>query len=157
MTQDVTGKKMVCGFLFAGERVLLVQKNTPEWQRGLLNGVGGKIEAEETPLEAMHREFCEEAGPPPDTVQWIHFATEVEPFGAYVYFFKAHVSRISFVLKSSNDVGEVMLMVHLDDLAHMAMARVGNLSWLIPLACDWREMDPVVVTTRGDIRERASW
>ena len=43
MTDDVTGKKMVAGFLFSGPRVLLVKKLKPTWQYGLLNGVGGVI------------------------------------------------------------------------------------------------------------------
>lgn len=43
-------------------QVALVTKNKPDWQRGLLNCVGGKIETErgETPLQAMVREFEEE-------------------------------------------------------------------------------------------------
>ncbi len=54
----------VAGFLFSEDKkhVLLIQKNKPEWQKGLYNAVGGKIEPEETPLDAMHREFYEETG-----------------------------------------------------------------------------------------------
>jgi 8-oxo-dGTP pyrophosphatase MutT (NUDIX family) len=42
--------------------VLLVRKNRPEWQKGRLNLVGGKIEPGETPEEAAVRELYEEAG-----------------------------------------------------------------------------------------------
>jgi len=54
--------RYVVGFLFSEDqsRVLLVWKNRPAWQNGKLNGVGGKIEAGETPLQAMEREFKEE-------------------------------------------------------------------------------------------------
>jgi 8-oxo-dGTP pyrophosphatase MutT (NUDIX family) len=54
--------RYVVGFLFSEDesRVLLVWKNRPAWQDGKLNGVGGKIEAGETPLQAMEREFKEE-------------------------------------------------------------------------------------------------
>lgn len=54
--------RFVLGFLFSedGSRVLLVWKNRPAWQNGKLNGVGGKIEPGETPLQAMKREFLEE-------------------------------------------------------------------------------------------------
>jgi len=57
-------KEYVLGFLFnrAGDQVVLIEKQTPEWQRGQLNGVGGKIEVGETPRQAMEREFAEEAG-----------------------------------------------------------------------------------------------
>jgi 8-oxo-dGTP pyrophosphatase MutT (NUDIX family) len=55
--------RYVVGFIFneAFDRILLVFKNRPAWQSGLLNGVGGKIEArDKTPLAAMEREFAEE-------------------------------------------------------------------------------------------------
>jgi 8-oxo-dGTP diphosphatase len=56
-------KRYVAGFLFSKDRktVLLIKKNRPEWQAGRYNAVGGKIEENETPLEAMNREFLEEA------------------------------------------------------------------------------------------------
>lgn len=43
-------------------RVVVIRKLRPDWQAGLLNCVGGKIEPGETPLAAMNREFMEEAG-----------------------------------------------------------------------------------------------
>jgi 8-oxo-dGTP diphosphatase len=54
----------VVGFLFDDARrvVVLLEKQKPLWQKGKLNGVGGKIEAGETPYQAMHREFEEETG-----------------------------------------------------------------------------------------------
>ena len=54
----------VVGFVFneTMNSVLLIRKNHPEWQSGLLNGIGGKIEEGETPVQAMSREFVEEAG-----------------------------------------------------------------------------------------------
>lgn len=43
------------------EKVVLLRKqNKPAWMHNMLNGVGGKIEPGETPLEAMAREFREE-------------------------------------------------------------------------------------------------
>jgi 8-oxo-dGTP diphosphatase len=52
------------GFLFTSDedQVLLIRKRLPSWQAGRLNGIGGKIEAGETPLDALAREFKEEAG-----------------------------------------------------------------------------------------------
>jgi len=55
--------KYVLGFAFDDlGRVALVQKERPAWQSGKLNGLGGHIEPRETALDAMVREFHEEAG-----------------------------------------------------------------------------------------------
>lgn len=43
-------------------RVVLIRKNRPAWMKGRLNGVGGSIEDNESPAEAMAREFKEETG-----------------------------------------------------------------------------------------------
>lgn len=43
-------------------KVLLVEKQKPEWQKGLFNLVGGKIEAGEGPIDAAIRELHEESG-----------------------------------------------------------------------------------------------
>lgn len=52
------------GFLFdnSGNNVALILKDRPEWQAGKMNGVGGKLEGEETSLETQIREFQEETG-----------------------------------------------------------------------------------------------
>jgi hypothetical protein len=54
--------RYVVGFVFSKDlsRVLLVLKNRPAWQDGKFNGIGGKIEGDETAFEAMNREFVEE-------------------------------------------------------------------------------------------------
>ncbi|MCG8687380.1 MAG: NUDIX hydrolase [Desulfobacterales bacterium] len=55
--------KFVVGFAYTNDgRVLLMEKRRPKWQRGFLNGIGGKMEADETPRAAMTRESMEEAG-----------------------------------------------------------------------------------------------
>lgn len=56
----------VAGFLFSPDfsRVALIEKQKPNWQKGKLNAIGGKIErdGDEFPQEAMRREFSEETG-----------------------------------------------------------------------------------------------
>ncbi len=62
--------KYVLGFLFDDdkERVLLILKDHPDWQKGRFNGIGGIIEKGEEPGDAMHREAIEEASV--DDVEW---------------------------------------------------------------------------------------
>lgn len=58
-------KKYVAGLMFSKDssQIALVVKNKPDWQKGLLNGIGGKIEDSDTnSLCAMMREFKEETG-----------------------------------------------------------------------------------------------
>ena len=42
-------------------KILLLNRNKPPWM-GLYNGIGGKIQPNETPLECMIREANEETG-----------------------------------------------------------------------------------------------
>lgn len=57
-------KEYVVTFLFNPtlDKVWLVEKQKPEWQKGCLNGIGGKIEKDEAPHSAAHRELKEESG-----------------------------------------------------------------------------------------------
>ncbi|WP_152633286.1 NUDIX domain-containing protein [Aliarcobacter butzleri] len=55
--------KYVVGLVFdETERVMLIEKKRPDWQKGLLNGVGGEIRINESPIDAMIRECKEESG-----------------------------------------------------------------------------------------------
>lgn len=56
--------KYVLGFMFNEDltKVVLIEKTKPDWQKGLLNGVGGKIEPFEQGIDAIIREVEEECG-----------------------------------------------------------------------------------------------
>lgn len=155
MTDDVTGKRMVAGFLFRENSVLLVQKEKPSWQRGLLNGIGGEVASGELPLAAMDREFREETSYQ-HKLDWRHFVTEYEPFGAVVYFYTARADppAISYRWPLLNDSRELLHWIHVSSRLNHC---VGNLKWMIPLALDWRGHAPVEFVFTGDIREKASW
>ena len=49
-------------FLFTTDlkKVLLIEKKRPEWQKGFLNGIGGKVEGDENFVECIERETFEE-------------------------------------------------------------------------------------------------
>lgn len=160
MTNDVANKVMVVGLLFfdEGRRVLLVKKTHPDWQAGKWNGVGGVVEPGETALGAMTREFEEETGLYRSRSLWKLFLTETEPFGSVVHFYQSHLP-VGCALpgtNSYNDAGEELSWLDTD----RALARpdlIGNLKWIIPLALDWRNLGPVVVTANEDIRKKATW
>ncbi len=48
-------------FCLSGDRVLMLRRRSEPWA-GLWNGLGGKIEPGENPLESVRREVLEEAG-----------------------------------------------------------------------------------------------
>ena len=53
----------VLGFCFSSDsRVVLIRKKKGDWQEGMLNGIGGRVEPGEEIVEAMAREFREETG-----------------------------------------------------------------------------------------------
>lgn len=126
--------KYVLGFLFdlKDDTVLLVRKNRPTWQEGLLNGIGGKIENGEEPLEAMIREFKEEVGYEQD--DWNHFLTckfsgEEK---SKMYCFK--IFKFGFDNpKAINDVGENILKIPMSSI-YTRTDKMQNLQWMIPLA-----------------------
>ena len=125
-------KEYVCGFLFSEDRrrVVLIRKNRPEWQAGRYNGIGGKIElneneCEESPLQAMRREFDEEAGLRVE--DWKQFARLGDSRGWVIYFFYAfgdveHVSCMT-------DEPLFIFPVH-----SLPPEVLPNLRWLIPMA-----------------------
>ncbi len=65
----------VLGFAIADDLVLLIEKQRPKWQKGKLNGVGGKVEDGESSADAMRREFLEETGVLTFLSTWRPFAS----------------------------------------------------------------------------------
>lgn len=53
---------LICIYDAYTKDIIMVEKKKPEWQKGLYNLVGGKIEDGETPREAAYRETEEETG-----------------------------------------------------------------------------------------------
>lgn len=120
----------VCGFYFDHTltRVVLLWKEKPSWQKGKLNGVGGKIELDETPVDAMRREFKEETGI--NHKQWYDLVA-ITGDGWRVYFFYAVGKENEFEYARTVELEEVAKIDidRLDDYAY-----ISNLRWLIPMA-----------------------
>lgn len=123
------GAQYVVGFMFSPDLrfVLLVLKNRPDWQRGKLNGVGGKIEEGELPGEAMRREFAEEAGIDSDI--WLRYATLSDDRGWLIHFFYAKGD----INKAKTLTDESLMMFPIWKLS-VDSKLIPNLTWLIPMA-----------------------
>ena len=67
---------------------LLISKKRPTWQAGMLNGIGGKIEPGENPLQAMIRECKEECNL--DIEDWVVLKTVSFGKDETLTYFKAY-------------------------------------------------------------------
>jgi 8-oxo-dGTP diphosphatase len=93
-------KLYVVGFAFEGNKVALIRKTHPEWQAGLLNGIGGHIEKNESPMKAMIREFEEETGLKVE--DWEQFCC-MEFNDAIVFFFRAFNINLSLLRTTTEE------------------------------------------------------
>jgi 8-oxo-dGTP diphosphatase len=153
----------VAGFLFddSGDRVALIHKQRPDWQKGRLNGVGGKIEHHltddgyripEWPADAMRRECLEEFGI--DVPDWTQFNT-LDTNGATVHFFMARSSdkieellKLMLRTKYSRDQEYPAVLRTID--VQFSKTVIPNLKWLIPMALEVGQQlqSPCIYTTQ---------
>ena len=129
-------KDHVLGFAMSKDRkrILLVQKNRPAWQAGLLNGIGGKIESfDTTPHDAMVREFVEEAGIQTNVEDWHKFATLAgDSFHIHV-FWSILDNFDSFVSVTDEEIKAIPIKA-LQVINFYGC--ISNLSWLINMLLD---------------------
>lgn len=122
------------GFLFSHEGLglAMVRKNKPSWQAGKLNGIGGKIEEGETPLQAMHREFLEEAGV--EGVDWKYrLVLANSDFELHVFSAFDH----DRYLEAKTMEAEPIVHMQVNSLnTHVDFRTIDNLKWMIPLLLD---------------------
>ncbi len=127
----------VAGFAFdeSLKTVVLIEKQKPDWQKGKLNGVGGKVEGTDTSIEhAMEREFEEETSVKVDRSRWKKFAT-----------LNCNTWRVKFLATKLTDTelnsiktttDEPVWLRHLENLQHVDMrsAMISNIPWLTQMA-----------------------
>lgn len=130
------------GFLFNEEKtsVILIQKEKPQWQAGLLNGIGGKMEPvdegdngdrETASLNGMVREFYEETGVTTKKWKWRPFAKMYGDDWVVYCFCQFDTEAWSSVRTLTS---ELIVPVRLAELSiHKTLS---NIPWLIPMALD---------------------
>lgn len=144
--------KYVAGFMFRNfsnifnERlVALILKNHSVWQAGKLNAIGGKISGDETPTNAMVREFAEETGCETKPEDWREFCV-LGDHGRGASHWEVH-----FFVCLNGD-GKILRTAEKEEIGWYPLWRlfdqknssdsspsvkiIPNLRWLIPLALD---------------------
>ena len=121
------------GFLFSDnlENLILIHRKKADWQQGLLNGIGGKIEANEDPYDAMKREFEEEAGLYIDG--WDEFATIRHNDDWKIHVFR-NTAPLGLIEACETRCPEEGTIINCFIKYGVPDGTIENLKWLIPLA-----------------------
>ena len=77
--------RVVVGIITDNKEILLLRKNNPDWQKGLYNGIGGKVELNTTPLETIIKKCQEELGA--NISNWIELDSEISSSGIEIVYF----------------------------------------------------------------------
>jgi 8-oxo-dGTP diphosphatase len=124
-------------------RVLLLRKLRPVFQRGLLNGVGGKVERDEHPDDAMAREWEEEIVAAQPESGWHGFATLKPNPCSVIHCYAAMTESLPIGEGILIDSGDETVIVHLSDILSRPNV-LADLRWLVPLA--FLDRGPMFVT-----------
>lgn len=144
-------KSYVLGFAFdTACRVALVKKDRPEWMAGRWNGIGGKIEANEKPIDAMVREFAEETGVQSSPTVWQHFATlDDAVLGYQITCFVTVWQPESLDLVHTVESEEIRIFDG-DVLVRLDVDLMPNLRWLMPMSLCLADNEiPVLISYRS--------
>lgn len=123
-------QQYVVGFIFNIEKteVALIRKNRPKWQAGMLNGIGGKVEDEETKHTAMSRECKEETTILIPENNWFNFGKFLGDWGE-VECFSATYHDLSELHCPESETIEVH---NINELYKENLA--PNINFLVPMA-----------------------
>lgn len=124
-------KQYCLGFIFDYyNNVVLIKKNKPEWQKGLYNAIGGKIEPKEHALDAMIRECKEETGL--DITNWSIVCYMSRDEGDFAFNMVVYAAMVDDATLAETQEEEEILVINLKDIYNYPA--IENIYWLIPLA-----------------------
>lgn len=126
------------GFLFSfdKQKVALIRKERPNWQKGKFNGIGGHTEQGETAEECIEREFGEEVEyPSPYKTEWKKFALIDNP--KYTVDCFTALGDLTRVRGKTDEPIEVVNVDQIHPLRNKDM--IDNLPFLVAMAIDFIE------------------
>lgn len=120
------------GFIFnpSLERVLLIEKLRPAWQKGKLNGIGGKIEPNEESAACVAREAHEECGLATKKHEWTPVVAMQGPDWAVDVYAHVYAGNTTDAITKEDEKVEWF------DVAALPAHTMTNLPWMIHLAVD---------------------
>ena len=131
----------VVGFAFdTSRKVALIRKTHPDWQKNLLNGIGGKLEEQDknqsfpTDTCAMVREFQEETGLLINAGRWKKFHQERWPNGNVVSFFAVGLLPGEWPESKSDEQIVLVQWDHWSLFDWRIRGCLYNLHYLVPMA-----------------------
>lgn len=142
-------KKYVCGFMFSDDlkAVALIRKEKPSWQKGKLNGIGGKIEPGEDSATAMRREFIEEAGVLSDWQFYLkvqsHINKSEDDEAGFDIDFYTTVGALGMLVSRT----EEMIEIHTLDSLPRRIDLIENIIWTVPMAAEYLRTGVTAIAT----------
>jgi len=134
--------KYVLGFAFDENKsnVLLIKKTKPDWQAGLYNGIGGKIEVGESAYMAMVREFEEECAIQTTVHDWtpviVMKGTDQDGNPWEVHTFQMIYHNLSAAQTTTDELVSIFDL-HTIFFNKFATSKViSNIPWLISMCLD---------------------
>ena len=136
------------GFIIDKARnFVLLQESAHSWMNKKWNGIGGHIEENESPLQAMQREATEEINMVKGSY-WQHRITYLCPGGTVFIFahFSSSITRnvIPNILPKQKEAQDIRMF----DIDILPKYRMQNISWMIPLCLEELEF-PTIVTSKS--------
>lgn len=130
--QSRGAQKYTVGFIFNRDfsKVLLVHKETPEWQKGKVNGIGGKYEKGESAEECISRETYEEARLKIPPASWMYVGVLRQSRGDVGILTAKYNGNLDDAVTNDHEAVEWFDIVKLPENV------ISNVRWLIPLCLD---------------------